>query len=143
MFLIGKMVCFLCQIINLKLVIMSETEKLVIISTTGPEYKEKATLPFVVATAAQSVDAKVIVILQASAVLLAKKGIAENVNAPGLLPLKNLLNTFLELGGELLICSPCIKERHIGEGDLVQGAQPIAAGTVVTEVLSAKAVLTY
>lgn len=122
---------------------MSETEKLVIISTTGPEYQEKATLPFVVATAAQSVDAHVVVILQASAVLLSKKGIAENVNAPGLLPLKQLMDTFIELGGDLLICSPCIKERHIADNELIEGAKPIAAGTVVTEVLSAKATLTY
>jgi predicted peroxiredoxin len=122
---------------------MSEIEKIVIISTTGPEFQEKATLPFVVATAAQTVDAKATIILQASAVLLAKKGIAENVNAPGLLPLKKLMETFLELGGELLICNPCIKERHITEEDLIPGAKAIAAGTVVTEVLSAKAVLTY
>jgi len=122
---------------------MSENEKIVIISTTGPEYQEKATLPFVVGTAAQTVDAEVTIILQAAAVLLAKKGIAENVNSPGLLPLKQLLDTFIELGGQLLICSPCIKERHITEEELVAGAKPIAAGTVVTEVLSSKAVLTY
>lgn len=122
---------------------MSDTEKIVIISTTGPEYQEKATLPFVVATAAQSVDAHAVIVLQASAVLLAKKGVAENVNSPGLLPLKQLMDTFIELGGELLICSPCIRERHITEDELVSGAKPVAAGTVVTEVLSAKAVLTY
>ena len=122
---------------------MSEIEKIVIISTTGPEFQEKATLPFVVATAAQATDVNVVIILQASSVLLAKKGMAENVNAPGLMPLKQLMDTFIEMGGELLICSPCIKERHITESDLVTGAKPIAAGTVVTEVLSAKAVLTY
>lgn len=122
---------------------MEQAEKLVVISTTGPEFQEKATLPFVVATAAQSVDTDVVVILQASAVLLAKKGIANNVNAPGLLPLKQLMDTFIELGGQLLICNPCIKERKITEEDLIAGAKPIAAGTVVTEVLSAKAVLTY
>jgi predicted peroxiredoxin len=122
---------------------MEQTEKIVVISTTGPEFQEKATLPFVVATAAQTVDTHVVIILQASAVLLAKKGMAENVNAPGLLPLKQLMDTFIELGGDLLICNPCIKERHITSEDLMPGAKPIAAGTVVTEVLSAKAVLTY
>jgi len=122
---------------------METTEKLVIISTTGPENQEKATLPLVVATAAQSVDASVVLILQASAVLLAKKGLAEHVNAPGLMPLKKLLDTFLELGGELLICSPCVKERQIKEDELIAGSKLVAAGTVVTEVLSAKAVLTY
>ena len=122
---------------------MTDIEKIVIISTTGPEFQEKATLPFVVATAAQATDVKVVVILQASSVILAKTGMAENVNAPGLMPLKQLMDTFIEMGGDLLICSPCIKERHIIESDLVPGAKPIAAGTVVTEVLSAKAVLTY
>jgi len=118
-------------------------EKIVIISTTGPENQEKATLPFVVATAAQTTDVKVVIILQASSVLLAKKGAAENVNAPGLLPLKQLMDAFLEMGGELHLCSPCIKERHIQEEDLIPGSKLIAAGTVVSEVLSAKTVLTY
>lgn len=122
---------------------MSEIDKIVVISTTGTENQEKATLPFVVATAAQTVDVKVVVILQASAVLLAKKGVAENVNAPGLLGLNQLISTFIELGGELLLCSPCIKERHIKEDEIIEGAKLIAAGTVVSEVLSAKVVLTY
>lgn len=118
-------------------------EKIVIISTTGPENQEKATLPFVVATAAQTVDVKVVMILQASAVLLAKKGASENVNAQGLMPLKKLMETFIELGGELLLCSPCIKERFIKEDEIIPGSKLIAAGTVVSEILSAKSVLTY
>jgi len=118
-------------------------EKLVIISTTGPENQEKATLPFVIATAAQTVDVKVVMILQASAVLLAKKGAAENVNAQGLMPLAKLMQTFIDLGGELLLCSPCIKERFIKEEEIVPGAKLIAAGTVVSEVMSARSVLTY
>jgi uncharacterized protein involved in oxidation of intracellular sulfur len=122
---------------------MAQIEKLVIVCTGGPENQEKATLPFVIATAAQTVDAEVVVILQASAVLLAKKGIAENVNAPGLMPLKKLMDTFIELGGQLLLCSPCIKERFISMDELFPGSKLIAAGTVVEEVLSAKAVLTY
>lgn len=122
---------------------MKTTEKLVIISTTGPENQEKATLPFVIATAAQTVDTDVVVILQASAVLLAKKGAAENVNAQGLMPLKKLMDTFIELGGKLLLCSPCIRERFIGEEELIAGSKLVAAGTVVEEVLTAKATLTY
>jgi len=42
---------------------METAEKLVIISTTGPENIEKATLPFVVATAAQTLDTQVVIIL--------------------------------------------------------------------------------
>jgi predicted peroxiredoxin len=122
---------------------METAEKLVIISTTGPENIEKATLPFVVATAAQTLDAQVVIILQSSAVLLAKKGMAENVNAQGFIPLKKLIDTFIELGGQLLLCSPCIKERSIDPEDLIEGAKLVAAGTVAGEVLSATSALTY
>lgn len=122
---------------------MATTEKLVIISTTGPDNVEKATLPFVVATAAQTMDAEVVIILQASAVLLAKKGIAENVNASGFMPLKKLMDTYIELGGQILLCSPCIKERAIQAEELIEGTKLVAAGTVAEEVLTAKIALTY
>jgi len=122
---------------------MAEIEKLVIISTIGNENPEKATLPLVLATAAQSMDVEVTMILQSSSVVFAKEGEAEKTNAPGLMPLKKLLDTFLELGGKLMFCSPCLKERGITANDLIDGSTVIAAGTVVTEVLSATSVVTY
>jgi predicted peroxiredoxin len=128
---------------NQKIRIMDTNEKIVIISTIGPDSPEKATLPFVLATASQAMDVEVTVILQSDSVELTRKGIAENVKAKGLLPLKELLDTFIELEGSLLICSPCAKERGIDQSDLVDGAKLIAAGTVVTEVLSATNVVSY
>jgi predicted peroxiredoxin len=122
---------------------MEPNEKIVIISTVGSEDHEKATLPFVIATAAQSMDVEVSIILQSNAVALIKKGEAEKVKARGLMPLKNLLDTFLELEGKLMLCSPCVKERGINPDELVTGSELIAAGTVVSEVLSAKSVLNY
>ncbi len=122
---------------------METNEKIVIISTVGSENPEKATLPFVLATAAQSMDVEVTVILQANSVMLAKNGEADKVKAKGLLPLKELLDTFIELEGKLLLCSPCVKERNIQKDDLIKGSELIAAGTVVTEVLSAKSVVSY
>jgi uncharacterized protein involved in oxidation of intracellular sulfur len=122
---------------------METNEKIVIISTVGPENPEKATLPFVLATAAQSMDVEVTVILQADSVMLAKNGEADKVKAKGLLPLKELLDTFIELEGKLLLCSPCVKERNIQSDELIKGSELIAAGTVVTEVLSATSVVNY
>jgi len=122
---------------------MAEIEKLVIISTIGDENAEKATLPFVLATAAQSMDVEVTMILQSSAVVFAKVGEAEKTNAPGLMPLKKLLDTFIELEGKLMLCSPCLKERNISASELIDGSEIIAAGTVVLEVMSATSVVTY
>ena len=120
-----------------------ENEKIVILSTIGNENPEKATLPFVLATAAQASDVDVVVILQSNAVSLAKKGEAEKVNANGFMPLKELMEAYVSAGGNLLLCSPCLKERNITKDDLIAGSSIIAAGTVVSEVISAKSVVTY
>ena len=68
---------------------MANHEKIVIISTIGAENPEKATLPFVLAGAAQATDVEVAIILQANAVVLGKKGEAEKINAKVLCHLKN------------------------------------------------------
>ncbi len=122
---------------------MAENEKLVIISTLGNEHPEKATLPFVLATAAQASDVEVAVILQSNAVVIGKQGEAEKINAKGFMPLKELVEAYINAGGSLLLCSPCLKERNISKEELISGTSIIAAGTVVTEVMSAKTVVTY
>ncbi|TLU88626.1 MAG: sulfur reduction protein DsrE [Chlorobium sp.] len=119
------------------------SSNLLIISTVGQENPEKAVLPFVLATASQSLNVPVVMFLQSSAVMLAKKGEAEKVRAEGFLPLDKLLETFIDLGGKLYLCSPCIRERQITSEDLVDGVQIGAAGTLVDEVMNAKSVVTY
>lgn len=128
---------------HIKHVLMAENEKLVIICTYGGENPEKATLPFVMATAAQASDVEVVVILQSNAVVLAKVGEAEKSSAQGFIPVKELIDTYISLGGTLLLCSPCLKERNIGKEELINGTSIIAAGTVISEVMSARSVLTY
>jgi predicted peroxiredoxin len=120
-----------------------QTEKIVIIATHGGEDPERASLPFVMANAALAMDVQAVVILQGTAVLLAKKGCYEHVFAAGLPPLKELVDSFIQMGGALLICTPCINERKITKEMLVENAQPIKAARVVTEVLEAKATLNY
>ena len=120
-----------------------QTEKIVIIATHGVEDPERACLPFVVADAALAMDVQAVVILQGTAVTLAKKGCYEHVFAAGLPPLKDLVDSFIQQGGTLLVCSPCLSERKITKEMLVDTAQPIKAARVVTEVLEAKATLNY
>jgi len=118
-------------------------EKLVIISTKGPSDPEIATIAFVMATAALATDIETTVILQSDAVWISKKGEAPKINAQGFMPLQTLLENFITLGGKLLLCSPCLNERGITSNDIIQGAQTIAAGTVIDEAMSAKTVMTY
>lgn len=100
-------------------------------------------MPYVVGNAALALDVEATVILQGTAVTLAVIGCYEHVFAGGLPPLKKLIDDFIELGGKILVCLPCIQERKITEDMLVEAAKPVAAGRVVQEVLEADAVLNY
>ena len=122
---------------------MSEKEKIVYIATHGAEDPERASLPFVLATAAQAMEVEAVVALQGTAVFLAKKGCFEHVFAAGLPALRDLVHNFLSEGGKLLVCVPCIRERKIEESDLIDGAKPTAAAALTQEILTANATLVY
>jgi predicted peroxiredoxin len=78
-------------------------EKIVLVATHAAEHPEKATFPFLLATAAQAMDVEAVVILQGVGGFLAKKGYAEHVLVPGLTPLKTLMDTYVANGGTILV----------------------------------------
>jgi len=118
-------------------------DKVVIIATHGPEDKERATLPFVMANAALAMDTHAVVILQGTGVLLAQKGVYDHIFAGGLPALEGLVRSFLDGGGELLVCTPCVEERKLTKDMLLEEAQLVAGARVIQEVSTAAAVLNY
>ncbi|MDA8165292.1 MAG: DsrE family protein [Desulfobacteraceae bacterium] len=122
-----------------------QQEKILYFSTNAAENPEKAAIPFVLANAALAMDVEATVVLQGNGVYLAQKGYAERMAPPGgFSPMKKLLTDFLQLGGKLRVCVPCIKDRHIDEAaDLIEGAQTIAAAELNIEAMQADAVLVY
>lgn len=123
---------------------MAETEKLVFMVTHGPNDPELATIPFVMACAALASDVEVVVGFQGDGVCLVHQGEADVVQAPEFPPLAKLMADFRELGGKMLVCSPCIKSRGLAApGDLIEGAEVVAAGRFVAEITSATNSLVY
>ena len=119
-------------------------EKILYIGTCAAENSEKAHMPFVMAIAAMAMDIKTTIVLQGAGVYMAKKGYVDSMpSGGGFPPAKQLLQDFLELGGKLKVCGPCIKERHIEESDLVNGTEITAAGALNIEAMESKAVFTY
>ena len=102
---------------------MAEKEKKnLYIGTRADDDPEKAAMPFVMACAALAMDIKATIALQGNAVYLAQKGYAEKVlPGGGFPPIKKLLTNFMELGGELKVCVPCIQGRNIEESELLEG----------------------
>jgi predicted peroxiredoxin len=120
------------------------THKLAIVCTHGPEDPERATIPFVLATAAQASDVEVVMGFQATGMLLAQKGAAEHIFAAGFPPLKELLDAYIEAGGELYLCGPCVSSRKMDPAtDFVKGSKVVNAVTFVKIFTEATNVLNY
>ena len=124
---------------------MAEKEKKILyIGTRADDDPEKAAMPFVMACAALAMGIKATIALQGNAVYLAQKGYAAKMLPGGGFPhMKELLANFMELGGELKVCVPCIESRHIEESELVEGSQMTGAGALNVEAIEADAVMVY
>jgi predicted peroxiredoxin len=117
--------------------------KLVFVLTHGPEDPERATIPFVMAVAAQASDAEALLVFQSNSVYLLRKGMAEHVPAGTFAPVLDLIEIYRENGGRLLACVPCLNARQLTADDLIEGTELVAAATVVAEFLSATNVICY
>ena len=121
-----------------------QPDKILYIGTCAAENPEKAAMPFVMGMAAIAMDMEAVICLQGNGVYVAQKGYAEKMPPPGgFPPISKLLPDFLELGGRLLVCVPCIKDRNISEDELVSGAQTTAAGALNILATESKAVFVY
>ncbi len=119
-------------------------EKILYVLTCAAENPERATLPWVLGNAALAMDVGATVVLQGNGVYLAQKGYTDHmVSAHGFSPVKKLMTDFQALGGRILVCVPCIRERNISETDLIEGTEPAAAAKVNTEAMESKAVFVY
>ena len=120
------------------------TEKLLFMITHGPEDSERVTIPFIMAVAALVSDVEVLIGLQTDGVEIAVKGRAEKVAADGFPALAKLMNDYRDLGGKILICSPCVKARQIDpDTQLVENAEVVGAARFIVELTSATNALTY
>jgi predicted peroxiredoxin len=117
--------------------------KLLVNCTCGEDNPERATLSFVVGNVAASADQEAIVLLTIEGVWLAKDGCAERIHKEGFQPLKEVMRSFLENGGQIWACGSCTKPRGITEADLIPGARIVTAANVVEQLLSGAASLNF
>ena len=122
---------------------MSENQKLVYIFTAAGDRAEDAVTGFTLATVGLSLGNEVTIILLGYGTLLGKNGYADTVHAPERQPLKKLLTDFLEGGGKILCCMPCLKGRKMDPGDLVDGLMPVTAAGVSEEITAADKVISF
>jgi len=121
-----------------------KVEKIMYLATCGGDNPEKACVPFVLAVAALATDIEATIVLQSNGVYLVKEGYRKNMLPGGGFPdIDKLFKDFLEYGGKLFVCGPCIKERNIDESELPEGSKIGAAAQVNIMAIEADAVFIF
>ncbi len=109
--------------------------KLCVSITNAKNDADRATVGFVVANAAVGSEQETMVFLSTEGVRLAVEGYADDIHEDGFSPLKDLITSFVEGGGTVLVCSPCFKKRELDETKLIAGAT-IVGGAKLVEFLA-------
>jgi len=124
---------------------MSEKQqKLIYMCTCGGEDAEKASICIGLANAALALEEDVSLVLMGKAVYLAQKGYTDHIHKAGeRAPLKKLMADFMELGGRLLVCKPCIEERNMALSDFIEGSELATGTTLNMAILESDKQLTF
>src|SRR5512146_2043481 len=113
--------------------------KLLINCTHGEDDAERATLPFVVGNVAASADQEVVVLLTIDGVWNATQGYADKICKEGFQPLRDLMQSFVNNGGQIWACGACAKPRGITETSLIPGARIVSAANAGAYLVSGAA----
>ncbi|OGX05255.1 MAG: hypothetical protein A3G87_06595 [Omnitrophica bacterium RIFCSPLOWO2_12_FULL_50_11] len=94
---------------------------------------DKATIGLTLANAALDAGHGLKVVLAGEGVWLAKAGYANEIdNGPPFKPLKELMDGVLKKGGEINVCTPCMKKRKLEEKDIMKNVRFIAGPDVIS-----------
>ena len=111
------------------------SSKLIFTCTSGAEEPERATLPFVAANIAATAGQDAVVLCTIEGVRLGVSGAADEVAAPGLPKLADLMSQYIANNGAIWLCGACTKPRGITEDQLRDGAVIVGAAKVVEEIV--------
>lgn len=109
---------------------MTESKKKLVILLAHNANDDKSTVAFTIANAALSKEMDVAIFLTSDAVELARDGSHDLTHVQPFKKLEQLVDSFVENGGILWACSPCVQHRGIkAEGTvaktIVTGAGPL------------------
>jgi len=111
--------------------------------THGKEDPERATLPFIVGNVAVTADQPAVVLLTVEGVWLATKGYADGIQKEGFQPLREVMQSFVQNGGEIWACGACTKPRGISAEQLIEGAKIVTAANVVEYLAQGASTLSF
>lgn len=100
---------------------MPDKQKLVVIVTSGAN-DERSSVAWSVANGGVGMGLEVTMFLVSSGVDWVRKGAAENARPNPLdPPMKDMIETVIDSGGDIFVCPPCAGVRGYDQEDLIDG----------------------
>jgi predicted peroxiredoxin len=114
-----------------------EQRELVVLMTRGADH-ELSSVGFTIACGGITSGLKVCAFLTSSAVDLVRRRAIDMTQVAPLDPLKTLIDDFINRGGTVVACPPCVKARGYTQEDFIDGVT-IAGASVIHEKFKAGA----
>ena len=122
---------------------MTEQKKLVIVNSRGFD-DERSSVAWSIANTASASNMEVTVFLVAAGVDWVRKGATEVAQLNPLDPsIGDMMRSFLDNGGRILVCPPCAKVRGYTEESLIDGATIAGAPVMLEEIANGAASLSF
>lgn len=119
-----------------------ETTDLIIVMTKGI-YDEVSSVGLVIANGALTSGKSVGLFLTSSAIDLVRKNGVEHTQVHPMESVKDLLNSFMERGGDVWACPPCTKARGYDQDCLIDGVVIHGASVIMDRIKNGAATLTF
>ena len=114
-----------------------------IVTITNGIDSELSTVGFTVANGGLANDLYVSIFLTSSAIDLVRKEAINGTHVDPFSPLKTLVDSYLEQGGTIWACSPCVAGRGYTQGDLIDGVIITGVGPMLEQIANGAATLSY
>ena len=124
---------------------MADSNKILIVMTSGPETPRRCGTPFFLATVAAAMEYEVEMICTIDGILLLKKGVAENLRViEGGKPVIAFMRDAIEAGVKVFACTPPLELHNMTKDDLIPECAGLVGGAyLISEGVKADLVLNF
>jgi predicted peroxiredoxin len=118
------------------------TDQLVILMTKGID-QELSSVAFTIANGGITAGLKVSIFLTSAAIDLVRRNGQRMTHVPPLEPLAKMMEEFLNRGGVIWACPPCVQSRGYQQSDLIEGVTIIGASAMHAKIKEGAATLSF
>jgi predicted peroxiredoxin len=118
------------------------TKELVVLMTKGIDH-ELSSVAFTIANGGITAGFKVYAFLTSASVDLVRKRGIDLTQVPPLDPLKKLVDDFMQRGGTVWACPPCVKSRGYTQEDFIEGVVIVGASAMHERLMAGAASLSF